>query len=283
MHTVAQAKFNTLVVDDCVVSYAERGAIGRLPLLLMHGLGPGASVSGAFVSIMPFLEQHFHVFAMDLVGFGNSGRKKSPPFFDFPLWVKQARAVLDVMPKGKVGIFGHSASGAIALQLAASDPRVAAVITTGTAGTRFKVNEHLARLWTLPRSKDELRLSLRSLIHDADNISEQGLEARWSVLQAPGYGDYFSAMFSGDKQQLANTWVIGDDQLERIEADYTLVHGRDDLPCPPEETSLQIAERVKHANVVLLSRCGHAPALEAPEQVIAAIRLAFTRHVPFDA
>jgi 2-hydroxymuconate-semialdehyde hydrolase len=88
-------------------------------------------------------------------------------------------------------------------------------------------------------------------------------------------------MFSGDMQKLADTWVIPDAELARITADYTLVHGRNDLPCVPQATSMVLAQRIKHANLVLLANCGHAPAAEHPAEVCAAVRLAFARHVDF--
>jgi 2-hydroxymuconate-semialdehyde hydrolase len=272
-----------LTIDGCTAAYYEGGTPGKLPLLLMHGLGPGAAVGSAFAFIIDFLCEHFHVFATDLIGFGGSGQKPAKPYFDFPLWVRQARAVVDRMPGERLGVFGHSASGAIALRLAATDPRVAAVITTGTAGTRFDVNEHLRRLWTFPRSREELRLALRSLLFDASQVPEAMLDLRWSTLQAPGYRDYFEAMFSGDLQQLADSWVIADDELARIEVPYTLVHGRNDLPCPAADTSLVLAEKIRHSSVVLLADCGHAPAAEHPAEVCAAVRLAFTRCVEFGA
>lgn len=268
-------------IEGCRASYFESGTLGKLPLLLMHGLGPGASVSGAFAAVRPFLDAHFHVFAMDLIGFGTSGQKPAPPYFDFPLWVRQARAVLGLMPAAEIGVFGHSASGAIALRLAASEPRIAAVITTGTAGTRFDVNGDLKRLWTFPDSREDLRGSLRSLIHDPTRVTESGLDARWGILQSSGYREYFTAMFAGNLQLLADSWIVTGDELKGISADYTLVHGRDDLPCPVEATSMRLAHQIRHANLVLLSRCGHAPALEHPEQVCAAVRLAFASHVNF--
>lgn len=270
-------------VDGCTAAVYEGGTPGKLPLLLMHGLGPGAAIASAFAPILPFLSAHFHIFATDLIGFGNSGHKPAPPYFDFALWVRQARVIIASMPPGPLGVFGHSASGAIALRLAASESRVAAVITTGTAGTRFEVNEHLRRLWTYPRTRDELRRAMASLLFDASGVPEAILDTRWATLQTAGYREYFDAMFSGDLQQLADTWLIADDELARISAPYTLVHGRNDLPCPPEQTSLRIAERVKHANLVLLSRCGHAPAAEHPAEVCAAVRLAFSSCVDFGA
>ena len=272
-----------LTVDGCTAACYEGGTPGKLPLLLMHGLGPGAAVGSAFASILDFLSAHFHIFATDLIGFGGSGRKTALPYFDFPLWVDQARAVVAKIPGDKFGVFGHSASGAIALRLAATDPRVAAVITTGTAGTRFAVNEHLRRLWTFPRSRDELRLALKSLLFDASRVPEAMVELRWSTLQAPGYREYFEAMFAGDLQRLADSWVIADDELAQIEAPYTLVHGRDDLPCPAGATSLVLAEKIRHSSVVLLSNCGHAPAAERPAEVCAAVRLAFAGCADFGA
>ena len=268
-------------IEECTAAYYEGGTPGKLPLLLMHGLGPGAAVGSAFATILPFLSAHFHVFATDLIGFGNSGHKPATPYFDFPLWVRQARALIGLMPSGPLGVFGHSASGAIALRLAAAEPRIAAVITTGTAGTRFEVNEHLARLWTYPRTRAELRVAMRSLVYDAQRVSDEILDGRWATLQATGYRQYFDAMFSGDLQKLADSWLIPDEELGRIRADCTLVHGRNDLPCPAQATSLRLAERIKQANVVLLSNCGHAPSAEHPDAVCAAVRLAFARHVEF--
>lgn len=271
----------SFAIEGCTAAYFEGGTPGRFPLLLMHGLGPGAAIENAFASILPFLGAHFHVFAMDLIGFGRSGRKPAPPYFDFALWVRQARALAARMPDGPIGVFGNSASGAIALQLAANESRVAAVMTTGTVGTRLAVNEHLRRLWTFPATRDALRLTMKSLVYAADALPEALLDSRLATLRTPGYREYFEAMFSDDVQALADTWVADDAALARVTADYTLVHGRDDLPCPPGETSMPLADRIKHANLVLLAKCGHAPAAEQPAAVQAAVRLAFARHVNF--
>ena len=243
----------TFSIEGCSAAYFEGGVPGKLPLLLMHGLGPGAAVGSAFAPVIDFLCDHFHVFATDLIGFGHSGRKAAPPYFDFNLWVRQARTLMGIMPAGPVGVFGHSASGAIALRLASSEPRVTAVITTGTAGTHFEVNADLKRLWTYPATRQELRTAMRSLLFDADSIPESMLDLRWATLQTPGYREYFGDMFSGDLQNLANSWVVTDDELGKISAPYTLVHGSNDLPCPPELTSTVLAGKIRHANLILLS------------------------------
>jgi 2-hydroxymuconate-semialdehyde hydrolase len=249
----------------------------------MHGIGPGASVLGAFANILPFLARHFHVFGMDFVGFGASSQKPSPPYFDFELWVSQAHALVRLMPAGDLFIFGHSLSGAIALRLAAELSRIKAVITTGTAGTQYPLNKDLERLWTYPTSRAELRECLRSLIFDERIVSDAILGERWAILSSGNYGSYFARMFSGDKQRLMDSWVIPDETLRAIEVPVTLVHGRNDLPCPPESTSLRLAKQIRRSNVILLSECGHAPSMEQPKKVMAAVELAFGSLVDFDA
>ena len=52
------------------------------PVFMMHGAGPGTSAMANFGKIREPLAEHYHVYATDMIGFGQSGRKKSAPFFD---------------------------------------------------------------------------------------------------------------------------------------------------------------------------------------------------------
>jgi 2-hydroxymuconate-semialdehyde hydrolase len=258
--------------------YFEGGRTDKLPLLMMHGVGPGASVSGAFAPIFEFVLEHFHVFALDFIGFGGSGKKTAPPYFDFALWVRQATELVSRMPPGEFGIFGHSMSGAIALRLAARLPRVISVICTGTAGTEFRLTPDLERLWTFPRSRDEVRLAIESLVYDADLTPDAEVDRRWSILGVPGYGDYFTAMFEGDRaarQALINEAVLYDAELAAIRVPVTLIHGREDRACPWDTTSLPLAGKIANCDLVLLAKCGHAPSMERPRQIIACLKSAF--------
>jgi 2-hydroxymuconate-semialdehyde hydrolase len=277
---IVLSQFRFTFEDHAVAAY-EGGRVGSFPLLLMHGIGPGASIETAFGSILPFLERNFNVFAMDWIGFGRSDRKHTEPFADFEFWVRQARSFLDMIPSGPLCVFGHSLSGAVALRLAATEERVAAVFTTGAVGTRFVVNEHLKRLWTYPQSASDLKNSLSSLIHDVSHISNEQIESRWKTLSAGDYGEYFTKMLA-DPERLVADWDIDADALASIRAPCTLLHGKNDLACPPEQTSGRLAQRIRHSNLILLDDCGHAPAIEHPAKVCAALRLAFDGFVPFD-
>jgi 2-hydroxymuconate-semialdehyde hydrolase len=238
------------------------------PLLMIHGSGPGASSMGNWRRVLEPLAAHYEVFAMDLVGFGKSPRKPAPPYFDFSLWARQSAAMLERIPGQRVGVIGHSISGALALMLASLEPRVAAVMTTGTMGARFTPTEATVRCWTCPTNRAELVAALSGLIHDTSVIDEAYIAAREPVVFAPGYADYFNAMFAGDKQQYADAAVLPDALLARVQCPVLLLHGREDIAFPPS-SSIEIAAKLKHADLALLADCSHSVAFERSEIFLA--------------
>jgi len=250
-----------------------RGGAGA-PLLLIHGSGPGASSIGNWRTVLPELAARYDVHAMDLIGFGKSARKPAAPYFDFPLWVRQAEALLARTPGDKVGVIGHSISGAIALSLAAASPRVAGVLTTGTMGAPFVATDATRRCWRCPTSRDELVLALKGLIHDHAVIDEAYLAAREPVVFAPGYAAYFDSMFEGEPARYIAAATLDDATLARIACPVALLHGRDDLAFPPS-SSVSIAARLPHADLTLLSTCSHSVAFERTDVFLALARQLF--------
>ena len=237
-------------------------------LLLLHGSGPGASSVGNWNPVLLALAERFDVYAMDLIGFGKSGRKVSAPYFDYGLWVRQATAMLDRIPAKQVGVIAHSLSASIALTMAASQPRVAGVMTTGAMGAPFDLRPGTRRTWTCPRNRQELIQALSGLIHDTSGIDEAYLEAREKVIFAPGYADYFDTMFEGDQQQYIDSAVLSDEKLSQIGCPVLMLHGREDGAFP-SSSSKQIASKLSGADLMLLSDCSHSVAVERTSTFIA--------------
>lgn len=255
----------SFVFQGIPIHYLEGGE--GFPILMIHGSGPGASTLGNWRLVLEPLAQQFHIFAMDLAGFGRSGRKPEPPYFDFPLWLAQCNEMIARIPGERIGIIGHSISGALALKLAAANPRVAKVMTTGCMGAPFTPNEATVRTWTFPRDRDELRRAAEGLIYDRTLIDEAYLSNREKVLFSGDYEEYFSEMFGGNKQQFIDQALLTADELDRIKCDVLMVHGREDAGFPPELT-LTLSRSIPQADVVLLAHCSHSVAFEHPQKFL---------------
>jgi 2-hydroxymuconate-semialdehyde hydrolase len=260
---------HTFVIDGSRAHYIEGGS--GYPLLLIHGSGPGASTIGNWRRVLDPLAAQYHVHAMDLIGFGRSERKRMEPFFDVPLWMRQCQALIDRMPGEEIGVIGHSLSGALALKLAAREPRIAAVMTTGTMGRSSCVNPAVEQVWSFPANRDELREAAYLLVHDKSLIDEAYLDARVRTLhQDPNYGAYFTCMFAGDRQKYIDQAVVSDEELANVRCKVHMLHGREDKVLPPS-LSLDLAGHIPQADVSLLAQCSHSIPFEYPQKFLAAV------------
>jgi 2-hydroxymuconate-semialdehyde hydrolase len=263
----------TFTFQGIEVHYLEGGA-GK-PLLLLHGSGPGASTIGNWRRVLEPLCARYHVFAMDLIGFGQSGRRPQPPFFDVDFWLDQSRALLAMMPGERIGLVGHSLSGALALKLAASNPRITQVLTTGSMGAPFTPNADTRLCWTFPQTPEALRRTAAMLIFDTSLIDDAYIAARRAVLfEDPGYAPYFRDMFAADAQTYADAAVLSDGELSQITCPVCMLHGRNDTAFPPE-ISLRLASCIAQADVTILARCSHSVAMEHPAKFLAAAHSLF--------
>jgi len=265
---MATYQSKTFNYEDVLVHYIEAGV--GLPLLLIHGSGPGASTIGNWRVVLEPLIARYHVFAMDLIGFGQSGRRLSEPYFDIDFWLGQCREMIALMPGEEIGICGHSLSGALALKLAATESRITKILATGAMGAPFAVNDATIRCWTFPETRDDLRATARILIHDERHITDAYIENRVKTLfDDPSYKNYFTKMFAGDAQGYATAAVVTAEELAANRAAIRMLHGRNDAAFPYSIT-LKLAEALPQADVTLLASCSHSIALEQPEKFLLA-------------
>jgi 2-hydroxymuconate-semialdehyde hydrolase len=257
--------------EEIPVHYLEGGS--GPPLLLIHGSGPGASTIGNWRTILEPLAEQFHVFAMDLIGFGLSGRLPKPPFFDMQLWQRQAAAMIAMMPDSAIGLLGHSISGALALRLAASSSRIGWLVTTGAMGARFPINDSTRLCWTFPKDVAALRETAEMLIFDHSYITDAYMQNRIEALfEDKEYKAYFSEMFSRPAEDTMAATLLTEAELKRIKIPVTMLHGRNDIAFPSSIT-MALAEALPQANVLLLSNCAHSVALEQSQQLLTQVQL----------
>ena len=240
-----------------------RGGAG-VPVLLMHGAGPGTTAAGNFAKVRDALAERYEVYGTDMIGFGASDRKTEPPYFDYRLWLTQMQAVLDSLPDGPVRLIGHSISGSFAMRLAGRNARVERILLSCPMGTPVEPNRYLETLWSFPGDDDALRRSLSVLIDDDALITEELIASRREVLSEPGYDDYFARVFDGDKRDLIGPTVLSADELAAVTCPVSIIHGGNDLAFPQEQTAAVLARALPRVDLHVLARCSHGPAFERP-------------------
>ena len=244
------------VVEGHKVHYWEGG--DGFPILMLHGVGPGTSIMGNFGPVLEPLSQQFHVFAVDLIGFGNSERNKNQPYFDVDLWVRQAEGMLALMPPGPVGIIGHSMGGAISLKTAARNERIVKAMTSCSVGAPYTVTEALNDFWTMPADRAAMRKAMSRMSFSAAGLTDDVIEERWKLLNQDGYPDYFKSLFAEPHQRFIDAAALSEAEIASIKAQVVMLHGRDDQPCPPDRTTMVLASKLPAADVHLLGQCGHS-------------------------
>ena len=249
------------------------GGAGR-PLILMHGSGAGCGTFSNFGAVIDDLCKSFHIFATDMVGYGRSGRRPAPPYFDVAMWVRQLLALTDHVGEMHVGLVGHSLAGALALKAAAQDKRVSAVLTTGTMGAPMPERAGSGS-WNFPKDRTVIRAHIEGTLFDKSLVSEGEVEERAKVLYAPGYREYFDSMFGPDRRVFFAESTLTPDELEAVSCPVLLMHGWNDTFVSPEESSLPMSKSIPQSDAVILGRCGHSVALEYPDKFNAAVTQLF--------
>lgn len=245
------------------------GGSGR-GVLLAHGSGAGAATLSNYRRVLGRLAKEFHVLAADLVGFGQSGLKPAPPFFDMELWVRQMRWLLGQgLGEGTI-VIGHSLSGSIALKAAAADRRIAGVVTTGTMGVAPEGATNGPR-WRFPETRAEVRQAVERTFYDTSFAEEDEIERRLAVLSQPGYREYFDAMFAGPPEQYYHASAMTAEELRSIRCPVVLMHGVNDASFTPQQSSLTLAQGIALADVYQLGQCAHSVAHERPRELLAVV------------
>ncbi|HTK65931.1 MAG TPA: alpha/beta fold hydrolase [Pseudonocardia sp.] len=184
----------TLRVGAREISLSEAvrdgGASGTVPLVLLHGGGPGATGASNYVrNIDAFAAAGYRVLVPDMPGYGGSSKQldQSDPFGDLAVFV---RGLLDTLDVPRAHLVGNSLGGAAALRLALDRPdRVARLVLMGPGGigaTRALPTKGLNALLNYYGGEGPSREKLRSfirdhLVHDPSDVSEELIELRYQA------------------------------------------------------------------------------------------------------
>ncbi len=157
----------------------------RLPLVMLHGGGPGASSWSNFGPALPGFAEEFRTILVDQPGFGASD--KPPVVGNYYRFASDAVvALLDELGIERVHLLGNSLGGGTAMRLALSHPdRVGRLIMMGPGGLSLNLfhadpTEGVQRLMDFGAnpSRETLRAFISTMVVDQSLVTDELVEAR---------------------------------------------------------------------------------------------------------
>jgi pimeloyl-ACP methyl ester carboxylesterase len=254
-------------IDGVRVHYQEKGT--GLPLVLLHGF---TSSTYSWKDVFEPLSRSFHVIAVDLKGFGFSGK----PDGDYS---RRAQAILvgrllDYLKIEQAWLCGNSMGGEIALDVALVNPqRVAGLILIDSAGVEVPGSGSLAPgyllipvvgrvLTALALTSDRLvRQGLEKSFYDRTKVTNERVANYYRPLQTRG-----GQLAAVRARTQADQFPIEKD-LSRIKTPTLIIWGAEDQLIPLE-AGRKMSSLIKDSRLVIFQSCGHLPQEEMPARVV---------------
>jgi pimeloyl-ACP methyl ester carboxylesterase len=254
-------------IDGVRIHYQEKGT--GTPLVLIHGY---TSLTYTWKEVFEPLSQHFHVIAVDLKGFGFSGK----PDGDY---TRRAQAVLvthllEHLHIEKAWLCGNSMGGEVALNVALANPeRVAGLILIDSAGVEVPGRGTLTPGYLLIPGVGRLLIAL-SLT--SDKLVRQGLEKSFyddSKVTPDRVANYYRPLQTRGGQLAAlrarAQWSLFpvEPNLEKINAPTLILWGKQD-ELIPLAAGRKLNSLIKDSRLVIFDNCGHLPQEEMPTRTV---------------
>ncbi|MFE5531131.1 alpha/beta fold hydrolase [Embleya sp. NPDC056538] len=254
---------------DWKLHYHEAGA-GR-PLILLHGSGPGATGWSNFAGNIAALAEHFHVYAVDMPGWGES----DPATVDRLDHVEAAIQFLDALGIDKAAFVGNSMGGQTSLRLATEHPdRITHLVTMGAPvgpmrtlfGAGDGPSEGLKVLIAAYRdpSPENMRRLVEIMCFDKERFATPEL-CRVRSQAALARPEHLRNYVDGIPQGAPLPKWVDPRLLPGITTPTLIIHGRDDRVVS-YEVSLHLLANVPDSRLVLLNRCGHWAMIEHADE-----------------
>jgi 2-hydroxy-6-oxo-6-(2'-aminophenyl)hexa-2,4-dienoate hydrolase len=249
--------------------YLEAGDSTAAPVILLHGGGAGADAFGNWRATLPHLAAHFHVFAVDMVGFGDSD-KPAPPAFSY----SQARRnehltdFIEALDIGPVHLVGNSMGGATSIGVAAARPElVAKLVLMGSAGLNAELTPALLPIVQYDFTAAGMRALIRALTADGFAVAEELVEYRLQRSLEPATRAAYAAIMGWVREQGG---LYYDEHIIRaVRAPTLVVNGKDDLVVPVAN-AYRFLELIPNSWGYIIPHCGHWAMLEAPQDFVGA-------------
>ncbi len=268
MPLTQESTSRTVTTADWTIHYHEAGA-GQ-PLILLHGSGAGASGWSNFSGNIEALAEHFHVYAVDMPGWGASDPCPIERL-DHPAALRQ---FMDALGIERAALVGNSMGGMTTLRMATESPeRVTHAVTMGSPAMKapllfsagdgpsegLKILTEGYRNPTPETIKRLVEIMCFDKAFATDELCAKRAEA--AAARPEHLRNFLDGLPKGGPVPV--TAPLAD--LNASAVPFLLIHGRDDRVVHYEH-SLVLLANIPNSRLVLLNQCGHWAMIEHADE-----------------
>ena len=276
-----QLKVSELELD---LFYFEAGKKDQRNLIMIHGLGDEADT---WRHVFLPLSEQYHVFALDLPGFGRSEKPDVDLTPDY--LIKTIVGFMDQLGIDSAILMGSSLGGILSHGLALTYPeRVTGLILVGGALLQAEqIQDWSIRLMSLPiigewlytrlrKNPDAAFASLKSVYYQLDKLPEADRSFLFTRVNQRVWSNGQRRAYFSTLRKLA-PWLrtLQTDlpaQLRDLITPTLVIRGEFD-PLFPEANAQALIKRQPNATRATIKGAGHLPQQEDPETFLKVVRL----------
>ncbi|HLH24274.1 MAG TPA: alpha/beta fold hydrolase [Chloroflexota bacterium] len=244
------------------------------PVVLVHGGGPGASGASGWSNTIPVLAEHYHVYAIDLIGFGHTDK----PLVDysFQTYVEHVAGFVDALNLNNIRICGNSQGAYVAMKYVLDNPgRVqrVALISTGTLAGACGLRDTGRGVVELPRfdgTKESLRRFMQIIVNDPAKLTDELIDSRFAVASLPGHREMMDSIAAYRKLMASDSSYrqVYDvrARLPLLTIPWCMIWGGDDRSAPLDPLGLGMHEMFPNVPFHMVEGSGHQVQNDKPEE-----------------
>jgi 2-hydroxy-6-oxo-6-(2'-aminophenyl)hexa-2,4-dienoate hydrolase len=239
------------------------------PLILLHGGGAGADSVGNWKSTISQFSRHFRTLAMDMVGFGETGKPDPASFaYSQSARVQHLRDFLDAVNIQRASIVGNSMGGATAIGLAVDDPqRVKRLVLMGSAGLNTSLHADLMPVINYDFTREGMVRLIRALTNERF-VPDPGLvDYRLQKSLEPQTRAAYGATMKWIKEQ--GGLFYPPQFIARVACPTLVINGKDDKVVPLAN-AYRFLELIPDSWGYIVPHCGHWAMMERPREFVRA-------------
>ncbi len=261
--------------DGLEIGYIDQGR-GREALLFVHGL---ASNYKAWHKLIGKLRQKYRCIALDLPGYGSSGRPGNPVSIQF--FASRLNEFVEKMGLNNVTLVGHSMGGQVSVTAALQHPghyrQLALVAPAG-----FETFSQAAKQWIRAIYKpallkvapeEQIINNIKANFHQFPDDARFLIDERLALRHSPEF-DYYCQLIPQCVISMLDEPVFH--RLPELQLPTLVIYGEKDQLIPnrminptlsTKLVALNGAERINNSRLVLLPQCGHFAQWECAAEV----------------